>query len=366
MDQKALFPSEISIGSRVDFREQKSTPTSSKSENGEDITSRKRVSRDLSDQPRDSKSFSKPDYMLTEEDQADNTRADEVLRKRVKPADAPPQIESAKTSNSESTEDTALRQEMLRYNMEEIGAVVAEIDLDGEGYGNNDSELENEFEDSENENHDRSSDDEEFEEEDIYGRASTRVLSDDYLVEMRALEKRLSAQAMLNAGPGTPQMKETSMRKQEDGLAKDVKANESPSKSKKRGQKGVRFAEELDIQEAPKNEMQSLSTEPLVSEEPSERDRLSRLLQTEIIVERPPSSSEQSPHPPVPSLSDGLDPAILQHEVRNEYHRLRNRQIQREGGFLTREEEKVEVVLTEAEGGPKKVSRFKAARLGTK
>jgi unconventional prefoldin RPB5 interactor 1 len=36
--------------------------------------------------------------------------------------------------------------------------------------------------------------------------------------------------------------------------------------------------------------------------------------------------------------------------------------IQRQGGFLKEEESEV-VPLTEEEGGPKKISRFKAARL---
>jgi unconventional prefoldin RPB5 interactor 1 len=62
---------------------------------------------------------------------------------------------------------------------------------------------------------------------------------------------------------------------------------------------------------------------------------------------------------------DGLDPALLSQEVAMKYHHMRNRMIQREGGFMPREEELERVPLTEEEGGSgKKVSRFKAARLG--
>jgi unconventional prefoldin RPB5 interactor 1 len=41
---------------------------------------------------------------------------------------------------------------------------------------------------------------------------------------------------------------------------------------------------------------------------------------------------------------------------------MRNRMIQRQGGFMKEEESEV-VPFTEDEGGPKKMSRFKAARL---
>ena len=59
---------------------------------------------------------------------------------------------------------------------------------------------------------------------------------------------------------------------------------------------------------------------------------------------------------------DDLDPQLLQQEVATEYHRMRNRMIQRQGGFLKEDESEI-VPLTEEEGGPKKMSRFKAARL---
>jgi unconventional prefoldin RPB5 interactor 1 len=59
---------------------------------------------------------------------------------------------------------------------------------------------------------------------------------------------------------------------------------------------------------------------------------------------------------------DALDPQILHQEVAIEYHRIRNRMIQKQGGFM-KEEESEFVPLTEEEGGPKKLSRFKAARL---
>jgi len=59
---------------------------------------------------------------------------------------------------------------------------------------------------------------------------------------------------------------------------------------------------------------------------------------------------------------DELDPDLLHQEVATEYHKVRNRMIQREGGFLKEEENEI-VPRTEEEGGPKKMSKFKAARL---
>lgn len=59
---------------------------------------------------------------------------------------------------------------------------------------------------------------------------------------------------------------------------------------------------------------------------------------------------------------DELDANLLHQEVATEYHRMRNRMIQRQGGFLKEEESEI-IPFTEEEGGPKKMSRFKAARL---
>ncbi|KAM3083925.1 hypothetical protein ACMFMG_001969 [Clarireedia jacksonii] len=59
---------------------------------------------------------------------------------------------------------------------------------------------------------------------------------------------------------------------------------------------------------------------------------------------------------------DELDPQLLHQEVATEYYRMRNRMIGKQGGFMKEDESEI-VPFTEEEGGPKKVSRFKAARL---
>lgn len=74
------------------------------------------------------------------------------------------------------------------------------------------------------------------------------------------------------------------------------------------------------------------------------------------IIERTPDPNAEVTEP------DALDSQLLHQEVATEYHRIRNRMIQKQGGFAKEEESEI-VPLTEEEGGPKKVSRFKAARL---
>ncbi|KAK1781018.1 Prefoldin subunit-domain-containing protein [Copromyces sp. CBS 386.78] len=73
------------------------------------------------------------------------------------------------------------------------------------------------------------------------------------------------------------------------------------------------------------------------------------------VVERSVSSAPQEP--------DDMDDELLYRAAAVEYNRLRNRMIQKEGGFMKPEEEQPIVPLDEEEGGPPRMSRFKAARL---
>lgn len=59
---------------------------------------------------------------------------------------------------------------------------------------------------------------------------------------------------------------------------------------------------------------------------------------------------------------DNMDSNLLHQEAATEYHKMRNLMIHRQGGFMKEDESEI-VPLTEEEGGPKKMSRFKAARL---
>ena len=253
----------------------------------------------------------------------------------------------------ESPEDAVLRRQMIQYTMEEVGAVVAELDLDEEGMSYSDDEEEEGEEDYPNENSSVEED------EDQFGRTRRRVLTDDYLAEMRELEKRLK-----NVGPNATIEDVAASNGQEieppPSNANQPKATkDSPKRASK---KGVRFASSLDVQEAPPpptiKSTQNAHTEPSPPPKPSTNPVLSS------IIERPyaPSTDTTTTPPPEP---DEYDPALLHQEVATEYHKMRNRMIARQGGFMAQDdEEKAEVPLSEAEGGKKKVSRFKAARLG--
>ncbi|KAK7744079.1 hypothetical protein SLS53_003597 [Cytospora paraplurivora] len=72
------------------------------------------------------------------------------------------------------------------------------------------------------------------------------------------------------------------------------------------------------------------------------------------IVERDTPAEAKEP--------DAFDANLLHQEAAVEYHRMRNRMIQKQGGFVREEESAIEYPEDEDESG-KRVSRFKAARL---
>ncbi|KAI5818084.1 Prefoldin subunit-domain-containing protein [Pyronema omphalodes] len=153
----------------------------------------------------------------------------------------------------ETDEETALRRQMLNYNMEEIGAVVAELNLeeDGDFYGY-EGYSDEDFDFDEDED-----DDDDDEDEDKYGRTTRRVVSESYRRQMEELEERLTG-------------KIPAAKKAADAKAKAAEANnkiseESAAKSaeEKSGKKGVRFAEELDI--APHTSLPPLPAKPVAA-----------------------------------------------------------------------------------------------------
>ena len=349
----------------------------------------------------------------------------------------------------ESLEDAALRRQMLQYSMNEVGAVVAEIDLDESG-----SQTSNSLDEDGDEQYTSSAD----EEEDAFGRTTRRVLSDDYLREMQELERKLNAKVMQNVGPDMPEYLDDVEEPTSDKM---LSGKPHPSSAQVSRKKGVRFADELDISPPPTQELTNASTSgpaaPPVHEAVVERavpsseatpaptsgKKVSRFKSSRTaavatsndsnpspslalknvvvngplngdIQERKPMTgppslplthasgskpkpcsgpitfteedrNRQAPEGPAgktlaetlierPTRSDDanvpepdeFDPALVHQEVAVEYHKMRNRMIQREGGFMPKAEEEggeQRVALTEEEGGERKVSRFKAARL---
>ncbi|KAK6349245.1 hypothetical protein TWF730_009996 [Orbilia blumenaviensis] len=82
------------------------------------------------------------------------------------------------------------------------------------------------------------------------------------------------------------------------------------------------------------------------------------------VIERAPTWEAKSPSSieRAPTAPDELNPEIHQREVSAAYYNMRNKLIQRQGGFVETEEEKMEVPIDE-NLEKKKVSRFKAGRV---
>ena len=156
--------------------------------------------------------------------------------------DRPIGVKGPEITKEDSLEDASLRREMLNYTMNEIGSVVAEIDLEEE---DDDSESDG-FEHFSETSSDA---------EDEHGMSRTQGIGGKYRREMLELENNLNSRMLHNAGPNL----EDGMKgpnsvgdhgkisfSQDHEVAQDTR---SKAKSK---EKEVRFAEDVDI--APMNE----------------------------------------------------------------------------------------------------------------
>ncbi|KAL4986154.1 hypothetical protein BDW68DRAFT_163862 [Aspergillus falconensis] len=145
----------------------------------------------------------------------------------------------------ESPEDAQLRREMLRYGLEEVGAVVAELELDDDA---SEISIEEEYDPYPD-------DDEDEEEEDEYGRSIGPVLDEDYHRQMRELEAKLNARGMWNVGKDTAALpadvKEDLEHPVKVKIEKTSETNGEPA-PKAKPKKKVAFADDLDIAPAPK------------------------------------------------------------------------------------------------------------------
>ena len=315
------------------------------------------------------------------------------------------------TPDDESPEDTQLRREMLEYSMNEVGAIVAEMELEQDADTGMSDIMEDEEVDGETDQ----------EEEDEFGGTPGKLISDDYRRQMLELERKLNARALLNVGPkeaeGRLGGKGTEPQKIQEGPGEQKEALEGPEsptmemsdeKKPKKSSKGVRFADSLDIQEAspPKSIVggASVSNEPIASSiierAPREGFNSQRAAGGHLATIEPPNSGNlpirssskpskaiaqpakmQLPDASLAKLEgkthgdvlerstqqsgqeapepDDLDPSLIRREVATNYHRQRNRMIQRNGGFTTAVDE--EEIPVDENG--RKMSRFKVARL---
>ncbi|KAH0530438.1 hypothetical protein TsFJ059_005055 [Trichoderma semiorbis] len=204
-------------------------------------------------------------------------------------------MQAAVIPKDESPEDAALRQQMLRYGMSEVGAVVAELELE-EGESDEESEDDEDFDD-EYDDYDEEDD------EDQYGRYKGSVVTDQYRQRMLQLEKKLGIKSHTSKSRPKVDEEDASDDDNDEGIGHIVVNREaaapspsSPSTAPKatplksnlkekqndepEAKKGMRFAASLDI--APENKPSA----PVVSE--TKKDIVEPL--SDLIVERSSSS----------------------------------------------------------------------------
>ncbi|KAK6512463.1 hypothetical protein TWF481_001349 [Arthrobotrys musiformis] len=387
----------------------------------------------------------------------------------------------------ESEEDAQMREEMIKYNMQEMNNIVAEIELEE---GDEDDYDDEDYDDDEDE------DEDDEEDEDQWGRSKGRLVSDKVRREMMILQKKIEARDKAAQVAAEVEQESKTLAANTEQNKEIASLAEEPKKEKKKPseKKGVRFAEELDIAPAPApiskppsnasqligNEFDDEDIDPSILDMifgPGTADQEARYFQNTTeqpkkklpslfraarqiqkakeqsaidkapaaisgvvekseppppppgsyeIIERTPSTSAPVPPKPTgkmptrktpkstpkskskepapeeattldplgaelsdedrpimaasvieraptweksstierapPSVPDELDPDLHQREVANAYYSMRNKLIQRQGGFVETEEEKMEVPIDE-NMEKKKVSRFKAGRV---
>ncbi|KAF7514027.1 hypothetical protein GJ744_006641 [Endocarpon pusillum] len=308
------------------------------------------------------------------------------------------------THRDDTPEEAALRREMIQYGLGEVGAIVAELDLE-----------ENESNTSFGSDFDEDDIEDEDESENESGMVKHPAMSKKYLEKMRELEAKHGIKGMQNLGPDATRLPQEVQKELERppaaeaarkaALARVAKSyistepapgqpDPEPKPSKPR--KKVAFAEDLDIareagpqslfKEVPvpktrpaqprlvepvKNsivERQSTieptdRTQPTVqaaARKPSKfRAAREAMPQTPLLPPSPTSQLPQhplgdaskSPMPPnkihtdsiiervpnskaSPPSPDDLDETIHRQEIAGEYYKIRNRMIQRQGGFV--------------------------------
>jgi unconventional prefoldin RPB5 interactor 1 len=335
----------------------------------------------------------------------------------------------------ESLEDAALRREMLQYGMSEVGAVVAELNLEDGSDWTDDGYDQDEIST--------------MDDEDEFGRSTGHVVDEELRQRMIELEQKLGVRMMENIGKKASDyeiVKEgigrvTINNREEnvvpqDGSEENSQDDPTSQPASTSAKKSVRFSEDLDISSAPKlppspapalNMPKLLApvtdiverTVPVQADGPIPQKKTSRFKSARSSssgnLNGPLATSSNSQtisnlplHPakpispkpfstPIPfspaidqdrtvptgpegktlaatvverdippnttiAEPDELNPQLLHQEAATEYHKMRNRMIYKQGGFVKEKDGEI-VPFTEEEGGPKKMSRFKAARL---
>lgn len=320
----------------------------------------------------------------------------------------------------EPEEDAQTRREMLEYHLNEVGHVVAQIDME-EAFGDPDDArsdfTSSEYMEDEDTPYtsglasDDDDDDDDYDDEDEYGRSKGGVVTDDYKKEMQELQQRLIG----NLGPSpkehevqdeVPDFNPQDFRKlvvsDTSGRQDSSEAIETETEKKAAQKKQVSFSDQLDVAQP---EVQLEKTSPQVeevvdpvadvvaerraidpqatapaAEKPATTSRFKAArsatafeeedttsgegegpILANTLVERPTSRPTHAPS------VDTHDPVTARRELAADYYRRRNEMIREQGGFKVptgNEDEGVGELMEERDGRVKKVSRFKAARIG--
>ncbi|KAL2161413.1 hypothetical protein VTH06DRAFT_7974 [Thermothelomyces fergusii] len=318
-------------------------------------------------------------------------------------------LSDAVIPENESPEDSKLRREMLEYGMSEIGPVVAELQLEEGGSDDEDDLLvgSDDFESEATEDDDS---------EDELGRSKRSPLTPDYIKRMQELEKRLKAQSAFAVGAS-----ETRPKKPDEGIGRIAVVDDSKAAAAPKAKRSVSFASKLDIapdtasRPRPDGKPRERKTvqvgdvvEKMTPDEETLKDpdeppkRVSKFKKERAAATSRPRDGlppgpqhlpasfgavsagvPDEPHPPEdfplaptvverptvpnPTEPDDLDDALLYQAAAVEYNRLRNQLIQKQGGVMQQDgaidSETGQVPLDEELGGPKRMSKFKAARL---
>lgn len=316
----------------------------------------------------------------------------------------------------EDPEDAALRQEMLQYSMGEVGAVVAELQLEEDNADTDDYGFEytdDEFDDDD--------DDDEYG-EDSHGRYTGRVVTDDYRARMLELEQKLGVKSRFtvkeqekqanrgvdDSGSDDERIGRIVVNQQAAPSATTETALPQNEKGGKEKKKGVRFADNLDVASEstitdPKPPAKNPETivEPLSdiverspASKPTESKPSGRTSRFKSARKEPTPAAQPARHPteipipfqaqerpiaptgpdgktiadmlveretvPSPIPDDEYDDSMTHSDVAVEHQRLRRKFVNSQGGFLKEDESPIQA--THLSEGRERQSRFKAAR----
>jgi len=211
----------------------------------------------------------------------------------------------------ESDEDAAMRREMLAYSMNEVGSIVAQLDLEESYYSN---EEDDEDDDDQEEGDDYGTATDEEEEETEFGMSTKSAMDEEYRKEMLELEARLGARYFENLGPqasgqqthgddeavDVQQLAKHTARvavKDDEDMPKrpsrpstqepsPIAPTPSAEAAVPKAKKGVRFAEDLDVASI---SSKPLATKPASTKTPSAPSATPGV--RDIILERTPTLS---------------------------------------------------------------------------